>query len=193
MKEKTLTIIALLFSLFGCKNNDAEHTNSILKEKFQGQYEIVSATSDVAVDLNMDGKTSRNLLEENVEIVNAGISLMINENSNLFTEHWPIEYIGVEPGVAFDSTKYYPSYTLDYARYAITSLFQFDDSQKVIDLINPEPVISNGVADARFVFPDQIDVEDDLIIVTSTRNLYTFKGYVKTQITAKYKRYTTIL
>lgn len=189
--KKTLLIIACTLIILGCSKNDLEEHHDLLKENFNGKYEIVSATSDIAVDLNMDGNTSNNLLEENTKISESEISLRIYEDSKIFTEHWPIEYISVKPEEEIDSTIYNPSYTLDYAKYAITSYFQFGENQEVIELIDPEPILNNGIIDTRFVFPDSIIIEDgDIISLISTRKLYTFNGYLTVQIIAKYKRYS---
>lgn len=191
--KKTLLIVASTLMILGCSKSDLEEHHDSLKENFNGRYEIVSATSEIAVDLNMDGNTSNNLLEENTEIFESEISLRIYEDSKIFTEHWPIEYIGVKAEEEIDSTIYNPSYTLDYAKYAITSYFQFGENQDVIELIDPEPILNNGVIDTRFVFPDSIIIEDDdIIAVISTRRLYTFNGYLAVQIVAKYKRYSKL-
>ncbi len=197
MKENILFFMAFTLTLSSCDQSDPELNYEVLKKRFNGKYEIISASSEVAIDLNMDGKASINLFEENEEILESEIVLNIYEDANIFTERWPIEYIGVKPG-QLDSTIYNPSYSVTYAEYALSNYFQFDENQNKIELIDPTPILYYGVVDtiiidARFVFPDSIVIEEDeTLTVTSRRKLYTFYGYMTVQVTASYKRYTKV-
>ena len=131
------------------------------------------------------------------EFLESEIVLNIYEDGNIFTEHWPIEYIGVQPG-QLDSTKYNPSYSVTYAKYALSNYFQFSENQNEIELIDPTPILYYGIVDtviidARFVFPDSVVIEkDETLTVTSIRKLYTFDGYKTVKVTTKYKRYTKL-
>lgn len=182
--------IFIISSVIGCSDDDQISSFHALKDRLDSDYYIISAISSEPVDVNMDGSRSRDLLLENPEIARAFIELNIFEDSNIFLEHWPIEYIGVPAGEELDSTQYKSHYSLNYARYAIASYFDFDAETNHITLIDPEPVIDyTGKVDTRFVFPESIKmVTDDVVEAISIRNLYTKDGYVTVEITANYQR-----
>ena len=193
MKTKGLLLIASgLFILQGCDNDDHDRDREIVKERFHGKYEIIYAVSEIPVDLNMDGLRNTYLFYENPEISKSKIELRINDDLNLFTEHWPIEYIS-NTGKEFDSSRYNPDYSISYAHYAFGGVFQFDEDLTTIELINKTPLISNGVVDTRFVYPTSVKIEsDNTITVTTLRKLYTSEGYLSVKIVARYRRYTQV-
>jgi hypothetical protein len=69
--KKGLFITICTILLFSCNKHDSNADTEQLKEKFHGKYEVISSISEDAVDLNMDGTTSTDLLAENPEISNA--------------------------------------------------------------------------------------------------------------------------
>jgi hypothetical protein len=183
------TFILLLTTLFISCNKSADSRYEILKERFHGKYQITSAVSSEEVDLNMDGATSINLLEENPEILNAKIEIRITEDYNLFEERWPNAYITVPRGEVFDSSAYHSTYTVLYALYAIHSEFQFSHDLKSIILDYP-----NGTEYYSLLvpFPESIEIGiNDTLKVTTNRMLYTYYGWKGVKITAKYIRYQT--
>lgn len=192
MKTKLFLVIIGTIVLFSCDDDNENVAHEALEERFHGKYEIIEATSATPVDLNMDGEGSTNLLDENPAILNAQIELRINENSNLFSELWPVEDI-MATVEEFDSTTYYPTYVINYALFALGNRFHFVENYTAIELINREPAFNRGTADPRVVFPDSIKIEEDgIITVISTRNIFTFNGYMTVEIVAKYRRYTKI-
>ena len=190
MKVYRLIALVFLIIILGCSDGNDDDFN-LFSEQFQGKYEIVSAISSEAVDLNMDGTTSFDLLTEISEMNRAEVTLITDDKKKFFfTEHWPIEYIGVSD--FFDSTRYDPSYSINYARYAIISEFKFSENNRELILIEAEPILdpNTGVVDKRFVFPDLIQIElDNSLRIVSTRNLFTFDGYKEVRIVARYRRY----
>ena len=194
MKTKLFLAIISTIVLFSCDDDNANENvvHEALKERFNGKYEIIEATSATPVDLNMDGEGSTNLLNENPAILNAQIELRINENSNLYSDLWPVEDI-MATVEEFDSTTYYPTYVINYALFVLGNRFHFVENYTAIELINREPAFNRGTADPRVVFPDSIKIEEDgIITVISTRNIFTFNGYMTVEIVAKYRRYTKI-
>lgn len=184
-----LTVFSLIIS---CAESVNSNNNTLLKERFHGKYEVLSAISEVAVDLNMDGITSNNLFNENDEVNNAKIEIRLENENKLFIERWPIEWLGVGSG-EIDSSKYDSSISYSYAHYSITSEFEFANSDQQISLIDTELIYDNyGRVDRRFAFPESIIIDnDDIIIVITNRYLYTSSGYLQSRITARYKRFTS--
>lgn len=193
MKRIFLLILsALLLVWTSCHEDDEEQAHEELQERFHGKYEIIQAISDIPVDLNMDGLASSYLFDENHEIRKSEIELRITNDLNLFTEYWPIEYLS-NTGPQFDSSRYDPNYSISYAHYALGDSFLFNEDLTAIELVNKNPVISNGVVDTRFAYPTEVKIEsDNTITVTTLRKLYTSEGYLSVKIMARYRRYTQV-
>lgn len=190
------TFLLILFATpllwTSCHEDNHGGVREELRGRFHGKYEIISAVSDTPVDLNMDGFGNTYLFDENPEISKSGIELRINDELNLFTEYWPIEYIS-NTGQEFDSSRYDPDYSISYAHYALGDAFQFNEDLTAIELLNKTPMISNGIVDTRFVYPSAVKIEsDDTITVTTQRKLYTSEGYLSVKIVARYRRYTQV-
>ncbi|MCC9136461.1 hypothetical protein ACFSKU_06380 [Pontibacter silvestris] len=133
----------------------------------------------------MDGRASTNLLEEIEELPNAELDLRIygrtnkhSENSFLFTQFWPEQYIS-EGDILF----------VDYALQAVGRYFKFDQTVNTL-LITPNE--DTTVSLDRFPLPQAVTIEDnDQIEVIISKLLYTSDGWKTVTITTLYKRYTT--
>ena len=72
MKIGLLITICAIFFISCCKNESNENLEQLkleeLKASFHGNYELISSVSEDAVDLNMDGTNSSNLLLENPKL-----------------------------------------------------------------------------------------------------------------------------
>jgi hypothetical protein len=189
LKKGLLITICTIF-LISCNKNESDEKLEQLKEKFHGKYEMISSTSMDAVDLNMDGITSTNLLSENPEISNSGLELRIlNENEQLFEEKWPVESIVIPQGEIFDSNSYHSSYIINYALYINPSLCRFTDDYQSIELIGE---IQQNSTNTLISIESIIIEENETIKVTSVRKLYTMIGWITTKIESRYTRYTII-
>lgn len=189
MKKGLLITICTIF-LISCSKNESDEKLEQLKEKFHGKYEMISSTSMDAVDLNMDGITSTNLLSENSEISNSGLELRIlNENELLFEEKWPVEYITIPRGETIDPSSYHPSYVINYALYINPGLFEFGDDYRSIEFLGE---IQQNSTNTLISFESIIIEENETFKVTSIRKLYTMMGWITTKIESRYKRYTII-
>ena len=175
--------------LINCNKKESDEKLEQLKEKFHGKYEVISSISAYAVDLNMDGIVSTDLLSENPEISNSGLELRIlNTNNQLFEEKWPVETIVVPRGEIFDSTSYHPNYSIYYALYSNPSSCRFDDNYKSIQLLGDFQQNSKNT----LISIKSITIEEnETIKVITIRKLYTMKGWITTKIESRYKRYTT--
>ena len=175
--------------LISCNKNESNENLEQLKEKFHGKYEVISSISAYAVDLNMDGIASTDLLSENPEISSSGLELRIlNTNNHLFEEKWPVETIVIPRGEVFDSTIYHPTYSIYYALYINTSSCRFNDDYKSIQLLEDFQQNSTNT----LISMESITIEEnETIKVITIRKLYTMKGWITTKIESRYKRYTT--
>ncbi|EON74801.1 hypothetical protein ADIS_4772 [Lunatimonas lonarensis] len=95
-----LLVIGTICMLIGCQEMEIEVADRpFLREKFNGKYELLSARSEVAIDLNNDGIASSNLLDENSTIWFSSLKIRIPDESEIFlkhnefvfTEFWPTE------------------------------------------------------------------------------------------------------
>jgi hypothetical protein len=186
MRQGLLIFISII--LFSCNKDESSESIEQLKAKFHGKYEMISSISSVPVDMNMDGISSTNLLNENREILYAGLELrVLDAGSNLFEEKWPTEYISLPKGEIFDSTSYHPSYTINYANYINSAICQFDENYKSIKLLSEFYQNSTN----KLIVIESITLEENEIIkVISIRKLYTMNGWTKTRIVSQYKRFT---
>jgi hypothetical protein len=189
MKKGLLITICTIF-LVSCNKNESDEKLEQLKEKFHGKYEIISSTSMDAVDLNMDGITSTNLLSENAEISNSGLELRIlSENKQLFEEKWPVESIVIPEGETFDSNSYHSSYVIYYALYTNHNLSRINNDYQSIELLGE---IEKNSTNTLISIESIIIEENETLKVTSIRKLYTMMGWITTKIESRYKRYTII-
>ncbi|MEM6644483.1 MAG: hypothetical protein AAF616_16000 [Bacteroidota bacterium] len=190
MKNHFTSLLTFLLCFSSCMDQDEAIAYQQRYQEFDGKYLIVSAESDLAVDLNMDSIPSKNLMDELDEFLESQITISIYEDAYFFTEHWPIEYISCYQN-QFDSSRYQSSYSIAYARYALSNEFEFNSDQSALNLIGAEPVRdpNTGSVDQRFAIPIIINVEaENMLSVVTDRYLFTMDGYKKVRITAQYER-----
>lgn len=188
MKKGLLLTLSTII-LMSCTKNESNVNLAQLQDKFHGKYEVISSTSTDAVDLNMDGISSTDLLDENSEIARSGLEIRIyNDYSFSFEEKWPVEYF-IPGNAKVDSTSYQSTFTINYALYCNVASFQFADHYKSIQLLgNLNQADVNTLKSVESIVIE----ENEIIKVTTIRKLYTKKGWVTTKIESRYKRYTSI-
>lgn len=192
MKTSLLFFLAALVSLTACQQSDeiAPHEDvPALQEQFQGTYQPIQSVSNVAIDVNQDGKATTDMLAEISELPNmitivsiSGKSPYDPKPSFVFVHHWPKQWVGsVEP------TDYDPNIKPAYDRKVIFWRFAFDRSLTQL-LIKPDP---NYLTDPDLYSPLQTVLVkgQELIEVTLTKRLYTTVGWQTVQIVTLYERF----
>ena len=194
MKRKLLFLTAGLITLAACKQADevAPHEDvPALQERFQGRYQPVQSVSNLAIDINQDGKATTDMLEEisalsdmETEVLISGKNQNEPESPFVFVHHWPQQWLGrVEP------TTYNPNIKPEYDLKVVHWRFAFDRAITQV-LIKPNP---DYLADPNLYSPLQTVLVKgkDLIEVTLTKRLYTTAGWQTVQIATLYERFTT--
>jgi hypothetical protein len=183
--------MAMAGAMGGCQKNTVEPSEdtATMRDRFHGQYSIVSATADRAVDLNYDGQASTDLL---TEIPNLGrkqgtLNVLIRENGlRWFEDFWPLPAITrnwnyTSPDSMMVSGYLYNPVPRDFAfDKAVTSL-----------LVDPGTVDkANG---GRTPAPESVTIEGDgQLRVVTLRLLYTGRIWQPVRIITVYKRFTSL-
>jgi hypothetical protein len=189
--KRLVYLMAMAGAMGGCQKNTVEPSEdtATLRDRFHGQYSIVSATADRAVDLNYDGQASIDLL---TEIPNLGrkqgtLNVLIRENGlRWFEDFWPLPAITrnwnyTSPDSMMVSGYLYNPVPRDFAfDKAVTSL-----------LVDPGTVDkANG---GRTPAPESVTIEGDgQLRVVTLRLLYTGRVWQPVRIITVYKRFTSL-
>ena len=200
---KNALLIGLIKSLFliGCSPvlpPPNENVN-LLYERFHGKYEVIQSVSNEAIDVNLDGKATNDMLVEIPELSEKyrnylelriyGKSTYNPDLSFLFVQWWPEQYIWVNnKRWEGESLDYQPGLIVNYAMQGSTRRFSFSPDLKQITVQSDETQNS-----FRWVKPESVTVNaDNTIQVVNKRRLYTSAGVNDVVITTLYKRYTMI-
>jgi hypothetical protein len=191
--KKFLPLITCAIILVSCqKENEKISQIPFLREKFQGNYGIISSYSKIPVDLNNDGVESTNLLTENSLILfDAELLFRIpsgfdDDNVFILDEIWPTEN-EERPRI----TKVLPIYEIrtdgsgvGYCPLInrIDGTFADDFQSASFKILYPDKE-SNTLIDINYEF-----LEDETIKAIATRKLYTSNGWITTEIESVYKR-----
>ncbi|MFA8436329.1 MAG: hypothetical protein ACEPOZ_17600 [Marinifilaceae bacterium] len=196
--KRVLFLIVCAVVFVGCDKNEVSESNRpLLKDMFNGKYELISSVSEKAVDLNNDGTSSTNLLDENSMILFSSVEIRIpreddvflEENEFVFCEFWPTE--NDHRLVDREVFKVYKTriYSGDYDIYGNILIGRFEDDLK-------SGTFQQTCADDgknTLIELKSIDViGNETIKVTAIRRLFTMNGWVTTTIESLYKRYTPI-
>jgi hypothetical protein len=202
-----IILCALILSLlFGCKSEKAplspEQDLDALYTQFHGQYKIVSAVASEALDVNLDGTSSTNLLTEINELrtgtlTSAYSQVRIYKPSDVspkpsffFIQNWPHQFLRLEQGKVWDGVAIIPfnkSYTFGYDMKVLIREFSFSKDLKQLTVISDEsedPVF-------KLSSPRSVTVlNDGKLIVVANRRLYTSEGVKEVIVTTTYERFT---
>jgi hypothetical protein len=190
---KTLFPVALVIgvsTLSSCqKSVEPSEDTAALHNRFHGQYRIVSATAEKAVDLNRDGQASTDLLTE-IPLLGANQSrliILIRENGlKWFEDHWP------QPVIARNWNYNSPDSVMltDYLYNPLPRDFTFD---KPVTSLLVEPGPADKADGGRTPAPENVTIEGDgQLRVTTLRLLYIGRSWQPVRITTVYKRFTSI-
>ncbi|PKQ63981.1 hypothetical protein BZG02_08185 [Labilibaculum filiforme] len=160
-----------------------------LKAKFHGDYKLISSDSEDAVDLNMDGTASTNLLLENPKLSESRLGIRILESVDgyhFFDEMWPMVSSQVRRDEVFDPNKVYSTYAISYDTYYNMSTCIFNEDYTSIQLLD---AVKKDDVNTLISIEAIILEGNEIIKVKALRRLYTIKGWLTCQIESKYKRY----
>ncbi|MCT4587691.1 MAG: hypothetical protein N4A71_07705 [Carboxylicivirga sp.] len=192
-------LITLLFFLWGCQKEEMEINNRpLLKERFNGKYELISSNSKQAVDLNNDGIESTNLLDENSVILFSEITiripyedeLFLKENEFVFSELWPMENEHRLKEKKILTVYKKRVYSVNYDLYGNVQIGKFNE-----DLTSAEKFrldINDDGKNTLVQLKSLNLLEDEIIRVIVVRKLFTKNGWVTTEIESLYKRYSPV-
>lgn len=171
-----------------------------LHDRFHGKYSIVSSVSDEAIDVNMDGKASTNMLAEITQLApdyRCELVLHITGNTQVdgkpgFTmmQAWPEQYIWLQTkrgNWEWEPLDYDPKQTVNYAQQGASRLVSFAPDLTVINVDDD----AHGDASVRWKKPVSVKVVGKHTIeVVNRKTLYTSEGTKTVLITTRYERYT---
>lgn len=191
----TVLRIGLLISicsvfLMSCDKNDKSEQIKLdeLTEKFEGRYKLISSVADKAMDINMDGTSSTDLLLENPKLEKARLGIRIlNYGYHFIEEMWPMVSSQISRNEVFDPNKVYSTNDLNYDSYYNLNTCLLNTDQAEIQLL--KDVQEDEVN--TLISVESIQVEgNEIIKIKSVRRIYTIKGWLTSQIESRYKRYT---
>lgn len=201
---KTNWIIGLLGGMWlaGCVPKDPAPYEVVptLYDKFHGKYKVISSVSSEAIDVNLDGKASTDMIQEIPELTSPhrnylelriyGPNKYRSENAFLFTQWWPEQHIWTNNKVwDGEFIEYQPGLIVNYNMQGTTRHFSFSSN---LSQLNVQPSPNENAF--RWVFPQSVTVDKntDTIQVVNKRRLYTSAGVKEVVITTVYQRYTMI-
>jgi hypothetical protein len=166
------------------RDKDADNTKQ-LYERLHGKYKAVSSISTEAIDVNLDGTPSTDILTEIPELAECNLEIRIVSKDNfLFMHSWPEQFVGYGP----EPAGYDPSLAVNYARQGVTRTFSVDETNNRLEIHADTYQVAE-----RFVFPSAVTMEGvDTIKVVFSKRLYTSAGWKTATITTIYKRWTMV-
>jgi hypothetical protein len=206
--KRVLFSSLVLLQLWGCKSNDnilqpKPHQDfEDLHQQFHGKYKIVSAVSSDAIDVNMDGNATTDLISE-IEVLTTGTitspysEIIINEPSGsnpnrkfLFVQAWPQQFVRLGGGKSWDGMEMIPfhaDYTFAYDMKVVYRQFDFSPDLKQLIVVSgkeEDPVFSQSAPKHVLV------LGDGRIEVVANRKIYTSNGVKQVIVTTTYERFT---
>jgi hypothetical protein len=189
--RKLIPLLLAVSALGSCQKSAVEPSEdtSALHDRFHGQYKIVSATAERAVDLNRDGQASTNLLTEipDLGLNQTRLNVLIRDNGlKWFEEVWP------QPIIARNWNYNNPDSVMlnGYLNNPLPRDFTFNQAVTSL-LVEPGPADkANG---GRTAAPESVTIEGDgQLRVVTHRLLYIGRSWQLVRITSVYKRFTII-
>jgi len=204
MKTVLPFVLLIILGTLGCKDKNLTMIPKVppkddieaLYQRFHGKYKVVSSTSSQPLDVNFDGVSSTNLLEEILELNNYGAFLELRVKYSdrsvfLFNQFWPEQYVHSfkNPNLewnGWDALDYSPTYNVMYAQQTNPYSFSFnDDLSQIVVLPHENP---NTI---RWAKPESVFVEENnRLRIINKRRIYTREGVKEVLITTIYERFT---
>ena len=181
-----------IIMIAGCSEPDISESNDSFEKiynQFHGKYEITRSFSDRPVDINMDGKSSVDLLQEIPDLERSGLELRIVERSftgpgsvYLFVQSWSEQ--NFPHGTSSDDTSILPDYVLQ----GVVRTFTLNRDKDTLLIKHDE---NSEINLEKFPVPGEVAVIDDgQIQVTVMKRILTSDGWQTIKIRTKYSRYT---
>jgi hypothetical protein len=168
-------LICSITILTSCRRDKTDDTKKVY-ERLHGKYKVVNSTSSEAVDVNLDGNPSTNILSEIPYLAECNLEILIvSKDKFLLSQSWPEQFVGNAPNPA-----------INYAKQGVTRIFSLDETSNHLQV----HADSYDVPE-RFVFPSAVTIEGaDRIKIVFSKKLYTSAGYKTVTITTMYERYS---
>ena len=179
----TLTFLLLLLTtVISCKKLKDNELDT-LESKFHGKYMIVSATADKEVDINLDGKADKNVLNEIPELRMSYLELIVRGNvkKGVFSQFWQNQYF---QGIEGKPVSYNPSILVNFQNQATVASFTADPKAKVL-------LLSRASDQPDFPLPISVEVlEDQRIRIIHSKEIFTTTGWRTIVFEVVYKRFS---
>ena len=189
--KKLIYPLLVAAALGSCHKNTVEPSEdtAALHDRFHGQYKIVSATADQAVDLNRDGQASTDLFKEIPDLTLNQTRLLVrirDTGEKVFEEWWSQPVIARNWNYSSPDSVMLNGYTSQVAFWNFTF-------NKPITSLLVEPGSAANANGGRQAAPETVTVEGDgQFRVVTLRLLYVGRSWQLVRITAVYKRFTII-
>lgn len=186
--------------LTACSHNNEPAPNenvATLHQQFHGKYKIIRATSDIPVDINLDGKSSTDMVREYDYLTQSELRIDVNgpglyRPGNIFSfyQMWPEQYVRTMAGEwAGEVIAYEKGASSGLASQGTTRRFTISPDLKTIEVQpNTDKITEQGF---RWVRPESVTVEPyGMLTVVNKRRVYTSAGVKEIYVTTLYQRYT---
>lgn len=192
MKKTLVLLLGAAATLSSCQKDRLapSEDKAALKEQFHGKYKIVSATSDIAVDLDENGRFSTDLRNEIPDLANSDFEVLIGQSSvgggyvGMAVQFW--QHQNVTRNWNYNSPD--SLLVLGFANQPTARNFSFNAALTQLQLAQ----IADSPADnGQYPAPESVTVTgpEQLLVVTN-RLLFVRKAWTPVRITTLYKRYT---
>lgn len=190
--KQVLLFLSVAAAVSSCRKDQQAAAPSediaALREQFHGKYQLLSATSSRAVDLNGDGQASANLVEEIPTLVESEVEVRIGrfaiqeEYIGFIDLSWQTQYLA--PVRGYRDSLVVQGFFNPITHRAFT--FNADYTQLL-----PEQLPT--VAYDQYPAPASITVAgpEELLVVTD-RVVFVHTTWQPVRVTARYKRYTKV-
>lgn len=202
--NQIITLLAGMW-LAGCAPRDPAPNEDVnlLYQRFHGKYKVIRSVSSEAIDVNLDGKASTDMVQEIPQLTSPyrnylelriyGPSKYRSENAFLLTQWWPEQDIFIPTNKTQrwegELIEYQPGLSVNYAMQGTSRYFSFSPDLSELQV---QPTTNENAF--RWVFPQSVTIEKSTgnIQVVNKRRLYTRTGVKEVVITTVYQRYTII-
>jgi hypothetical protein len=186
MKKFLPYLFCVLFSTAGL------HEFEQLTSKYGGRYQILSSITNDPVDLNLDGNTNTNLLNELPGIAQSMVTIRVIKDTDTrstknyiisFDLSYPEQYAVVD---GREISSYTPGAEVLFLDQPVYSRCLIDTVKKTINLL---PENNPLETERRFKRPNDVKILDgEKIQVSTIKEFYTKNGFTKVKITSIYER-----
>ena len=191
MKKILLILLSGTATLSSCQKEKLapDENKAALKEQFHGKYSVVSATSDIAVDLNEDGRASTDLKVEVPSLANSDFELLIGNYSTesnfigMAVQFWQHQHVTRN----WNYTSPDSLMVLGFVNQPTSRYFNFN---KEVTQLQMEQIPDAPADKGQYPAPASVTVAgpEQLLVVTN-RLLFVHKSWQPVRITILYKRY----